>query len=213
MREGFSHGRGRTSSGRVNVTAWTGVSPLRLTGAARDDAPMPSARTAALPLQALAALAALAALSVLAPACGEHTRAPVVVPSDVHLAAAQPSRPAAGDPPAGDSAAVDRLRAARTVGLYCRLVDQGQFARAGELCAHRRLWSRRALASVTRFHFRSARVYAAPDARTLVLKARVRVRAGRGCPLPDGLAVLFFTLGRVGSAVGGWLITAVSTSP
>ena len=158
--------------------------------------------------------ALLAALSVLAPACGKHAPAPVVVPSDVHLAAAQPARPAAAAaPPAGDSAAVDRLRAARTVALYCRLVDQGQFARAGDLCAHRRLWSRRALASVTRCHFRSARVYAAPDARTLVLKARVRVRAGRGCPLPDGLAVLFFTLGRVGSAVGGWLITAVSTSP
>jgi hypothetical protein len=175
---------------------------------------MPSARTAARSLQALAALAALAAVSVLAPACGEHAPAPVVVPSDVHLAAAQPARPAAAAaPPAGSSAAADRLRAARTVALYCRLVDQGQFARAGDLCAHRRLWSRRALASVTRFHFRSARVHAAPDARTLVLKASVRVRAGGGCPLPDGLAVLFFTLGRVGSAVGGWLITAVSTSP
>ena len=97
--------------------------------------------------------------------------------------------------------------------LYCRLVEAGQFARAGELCARRRLWSRRALGALTRFHFRSARVYAAPDARTLVLQARVRVRAGRGGPFPDGLTVLFFTLGRVGNDVGGWLITAVSTSP
>ena len=97
--------------------------------------------------------------------------------------------------------------------LYCHLVEAGQFARAGELCARRRLWSRRTLAGLRRFHFRSARVYAAPDARTLVFKARVRVHAGRGCPLPDGLAIVFFTLGRAGSAVGGWLITAVSTSP
>jgi hypothetical protein len=66
---------------------------------------------------------------------------------------------------------------------------------------------------MTRFHFRSARVFAAPDARTLVLKARVRVRTERGRQLPDGLSVLFFTLGRAGTAVGGWLITAVSTSP
>jgi hypothetical protein len=189
---------------------------LRLTGAARDDARMPSARTAPLPLgpiPALAALAALSALCLLAPACGEHAPAPVVVPSDIHLAAAQRARPAAAAAPPGSSAAADRLQAARTVALYCRLLDQGQFARAARLCARRRLWSRHALAGVARFHFRSARVYAAPDARTLVLQARVRVRAGRGCPLPDGLAVLFFTLGRVGSAVGGWLITAVSTSP
>ena len=111
------------------------------------------------------------------------------------------------------SADADRLEAARTVALYCHLVEAGQFARAGELCARRLLWSRRALGGLRRFHFRSARVFAAPDARTLVFKARVRVHAGRGCPLPDGLAVVFFTLGRVGSAVGGWLITAVSTSP
>ena len=167
---------------------------------------MSSARTAAVTLVALAALA------VLAPACGEHAPAPVVVPSDVHLATGQPARSAAAAP-AGTSVASDRLEAARTVALYCRLLDQGQFARAGELCALRRLWSRRSLSGVARFNFRSARVYAAPDARTLVLKAHVRVRAGRGCPLPDGLAVLFFSLGRVGSAVGGWLITAVSARP
>ncbi len=137
----------------------------------------------------------------------------MVVPSDVHLASAAGAPAAATWPGAADSPGAGRLEAARTVALYCRLIEAGQFARAGELCARRRLWSRRALGALATFHFRSARVYAAPDARTLVLKARVRVRAGRGRPLPDGLAVLFFTLGRVGSAVGGWLITAVSTSP
>ena len=143
----------------------------------------------------------------------------------MHLAGAAPGTPVAATPAPGapacagrwtgvrESADAERLEAARTVALYCHLVEAGQFARAGELCSRRRLWSRRALAGLRRFHFRSARVYAAPDARTLVFKARVRVHAGRGCPLPDGLAIVFFTLGRVGSAVGGWLITAVSTSP
>ena len=96
---------------------------------------------------------------------------------------------------------------------YCALVDDGQFARAAELCARRRLWSRATFAGVTHFRFRSASVYATPDARTLVLKAHVRVRAERGHPFPAGLAVLFFTLGRAANAVGGWLITAVSASP
>jgi hypothetical protein len=159
------------------------------------------------------ALAALAALTILATGCADRPAEPVVVPSDVHLATGRPARPAAENASPAATAAEDRLRAARTVALYCRLIDQGQYARAGDLCARRRLWSRRALAGVTRFHFRSARVYAAPDARTLVLKAHVHVHAGRGRPLPDGLAVLFFTLGRAGSAVGGWLITAVTTRP
>ena len=181
---------------------------------------MPHARTSTLVFVVVAAVAACGA------GCGGHDLpAPVVAPSDVHLASAatSPAAVAGGLPTAAgqmsawpglsDSTGVARLEAARTVALYCRLVEAGQFARAGELCARRRLWSRRALGALTRFHFRSARVYAAPDARTLVLKARVRVRAGRGRPLPDGLAVLFFTLGRVGSDVGGWLISAVSTSP
>jgi hypothetical protein len=159
------------------------------------------------------ALAALAALALLGPGCSGSGTEPVVVPSDVHLASGPPAQASAAAAPAIVSEAVDRLRAARIVALYCHLVDRGQHARAGELCARRRLWSRRALAGVTRFHFRSARVHAAPDARTLVLKARVHVHAGRGRPLPDGLAVLFFTLGRAGSAVGGWLITAISTRP
>jgi hypothetical protein len=174
---------------------------------------MPPARTTALILGVLAA-------AVCGAGCGDHHReAPVVVPADVHLAsAAAHSAPAAGAaaaawPGAAVSPHADRLEAARTVALYCRLIEAGQFARAGELCTRRRLWSRRVLGALTRFCFRSARVYAAPDARTLVLKARVRVHARRGRPLPDGLDILFFTLGRVGDAVGGWLITAVSASP
>jgi hypothetical protein len=181
---------------------------------------MPHARTSAFVLGLLAAVAACGA------GCGGHDQpAPVVVPSDVHLASVAGSpAPGAGTPPGAsdqaavwpglsDSAGAARLEAARTVALYCRLIEAGQFARAGELCARRRLWSRRALGALTRFHFRSALVYAAPDVRTLVLQARVRVRARRGSPFPDGLIVVFFTLGRVGNAVGRWLISAVSTSP
>jgi len=154
----------------------------------------------------------LAGLIPLVAGCGDaEERAPAVVPSDVHLATTGPPLtppPAAAAPDDGG-----RLEASRTVALYCRLIDQRQFARAGALCSRRRLWSRRAFASLRGFRFRSARVVAAPDARTLVLAVRVRVHAGRGRSLPDGLTTLFFTLGRVGSAVGGWLITAVSTSP
>lgn len=129
------------------------------------------------------------------------------------LAAAPSSEASDTWPAAADTPGGARLEAARTVALYCRLIETGRFARASELCTHRRLWSRRAYASTTRFHFRSARIYAAPDARTLVLATRVRVHARRGGPPPDGLVTLFFTLGRVGSAVGGWLITAISASP
>jgi len=154
----------------------------------------------------------MAALPSLAGSCGDaKTQGPVVTPSDVHLASADLALPAAL--PDGALAGGGRLEAVRAVALYCRLIDEGYYARAGTLCSRRRLWSRRALATLHGLHFRSARVYAAPDARTLVLKVRAHVRAGRGCPLPDGFATLFFTLGRVGSAVGGWLITAISTSP
>ncbi len=136
---------------------------------------MPHARTTALVLVVLAA-------AVCGAGCGgHHPEAPVVVPADVHLAsAAAARRPGRRGPWPGATVSpdADRLEAARTVALYCRLIEAGQFARAGELCAHRRLWSRRALGALSRFHFRSARVYAAPDARTLVLKARVRVHAG-----------------------------------
>ena len=175
---------------------------------------MPHARTTALVLGLLAAVAAWRGLR------RATTPAPVVAPADVHLRRRRARRGAGRRgrrrPRRGrrSPGAADRLEAARTVALYCRLVEAGQFARAGELLrAPPALVAARARAASRRFHFRSARVYAAPDARTLVLKARVRVRAGRGRPLPDGLAILFFTLGRVGSTVGGWLITAVTTSP
>ena len=175
---------------------------------------MPHARTAALVLGVMVA-------TFLGAGCGGPGQT-VAPPVGAESGTATPRPPAAklpdASPPAspedaGPSAGAEQLEAVRTVALYCHLIEAGQFARAGDLCARRRLWSRRALAGISRFHFRFARVFAAPDARTLVLKARVRVHARRGRPLPDGLAILFFTLGRAGSSVGGWLISAVATSP
>jgi hypothetical protein len=180
---------------------------------------MPSVRTYAVAAVALAVATAILAAFAVQQGCTARAAvpAPVPVPSDVHLADAEAADAAAasfrGRQDIASVADAGRLEAARTVAAYCHLIDEGQFARAGELCARRRLWSRRALGALTGFRFRSARVYAAPDARTLVLKARVHVHAGRGCPLPDGLAVVYFTLGRAGSTVGGWQITAVSTRP
>jgi hypothetical protein len=188
---------------------------------------MPSARTDSRTTSALAVTVSLAALMLASALCaagcgGGQPAAPDVAPPNLHPAGAAASAVATTPDETdvsvrwagvGGSADADRLEAARTVALYCQLVEAGQFARAGELCEGRHLWSRRMLAGLSRFHFRTARVFASPDTRTLVLKARVRVHAGRGRPLPDGLAVVFFTLGRAGSAVGGWHITAVSTSP
>ena len=178
---------------------------------------MPSTHTTVRLVAALAALV-LAALAALVIATGGRPTAAVAPPPGT-LPAAAPPGPAAGATAGASSSAspaasaADRLEAARTVALYCHLVEAGQFARAGDLCVSRRLWSRRRLGELGRFDFRSARVYAAPDARTLVLAARVRVRAVRGRPLPDGPAIVFFTLGRAEGTVGGWRITAVSTSP
>ncbi len=95
--------------------------------------------------------------------------------------------------------------------LFCSFVDSGRLARAGsQLAPH--AWPRRELRAFAAFRFISARVYAAPDARTLIMLTRIRVRTRAPSPLPDGVATLFFTLGRVGTT-GGWLITAVHSSP
>jgi hypothetical protein len=46
----------------------------------------------------------------------------------------------------------------------------------------------------------------------VVFLTRVRVTVRGPSPLHDGVNTLFFTLGRDGTT-GGWLITAVTTSP
>jgi len=134
-------------------------------------------------------------------------------------AAAAPSAPAGagGSPPAaaaqGASEDAQRLDAVRTVKLFCDLVGSGRLWRAAALFATPRVWPRRELRAVRRLDFRSARIDVAPDPHTLVVVARVRASGGSESPVHGGDTTLFFTLGRVGTTAGGWLITAVTTSP
>ena len=74
------------------------------------------------------------------------------------------------------------------------------------------VWPRRELAPIARLRFVSARVQEARGRRDVVLLTRVRARLRGPSPLHDGVNTLFFTLGRDGTT-GGWLITAVTTSP
>ena len=134
-------------------------------------------------------------------------------------AAAAPSAPsgAGGSPPAAAlqsaSEGAQRLDAVRTVKLFCDLMGSGRRWRAAALFATPRVWPRRELCAVRRLDFRSARIDFAPDPHTLVVVARVHASGGSGSPVRDGDTTLFFTLGRVGTTAGGWLITAVTTSP
>jgi hypothetical protein len=156
------------------------------------------------------ALAALAVSIVGLQAC--HVRAHDG--SDVRPAGRPPAssppatRPAASPAPPADDG---RLQAALVLRLFCRFVDSGRLARAGSLLAPH-AWPRRELRAFAVFRFISARVYAAPDSRTLVMLTRIRVHTRAPSPLPDGVATLFFTLGRVGTT-GSWLITAAHSSP
>ena len=124
---------------------------------------------------------------------------------------------AAGSPPAAvlPSASADgqRLDAVRTVKLFCDLVDSRRLWRAAELFATPRVWPRRELHAVRQLDFCSARVDFAPDPQTLIVVAQVRASGGSESPVRDGDTTLFFTLGRVGTTAGGWLITAVTSSP
>ena len=121
------------------------------------------------------------------------------------------THPAAALPSAPDG--MQRLDAVCTVKSFCDLVDSRRFWRAAGLCATPRVWTRHELHAVRRLDFLSARTGVAPDPGTLVVVARVRASGGPGSPVRTGVATLFFTLGRVGTTAGGWLITAVTTSP
>jgi len=111
------------------------------------------------------------------------------------------------------SAAAQRVDAVRTVKLFCDLVGSRRFWQAAGLFAAPRVWTRGQLRAVRRLDFRSARIDFAPDSYTLVVIARVHAGGTSGSPLHDGDTTLFFTLGRVGTTAGGWLITAVTASP
>jgi len=113
----------------------------------------------------------------------------------------------------GTSEGAQRLDAVRTVKLFCDLVGSRRFWHAAALFATPRVWTRHELRAVRQLEFRAARIDFAPDPHTLVVVARVHATGESGSPVRDGDTTLFFTLGRVGTTAGGWLITAVTTSP
>jgi hypothetical protein len=155
------------------------------------------------------AVLCLAVILVLAVVARPEGRPRVTGPAGEPSAAG--SLAAAALPGLSDDAR--RLDAVRTVKLFCDLVDSGRLWPAAALFATPRVWPRRELRAVRRLEFLSASVDFAPDPHTLVVVARVRASGRAASPVPDGDATLFFTLGRVGTATGGWLITAVTASP
>jgi hypothetical protein len=107
----------------------------------------------------------------------------------------------------------DRLEAVCTVERFCDLVGSHRRGQAQELLGAPGLLRARELRRAQGIEFVSARVAAHPRAGTVTVAASVRTGA-RSEPTPrKGADTLFFTLGRVGTTTGGWLITAVTTSP
>lgn len=155
--------------------------------------------------------------------CRSPAAAPLAVErSGVHLAsgAAKPSgvQPAPRPTPATAPSGAERLDAVRTVKLFCDLVEHGCLWRAGGLCSTPTVWRRRELRALRRHTFLSACIVAASDPRALTMLVRIHVHARRAAALHDGalhegVNTLFFTLGRVGTTTGGWLISAITTSP
>lgn len=128
------------------------------------------------------------------------------------------SRLAPSATPASRPGGAERLDAVRTVKLFCDLVEHGRLWRAGGLCSTAAVWRRRELRALRRYTFLSARIVVASDPRALTVLVRIHVHARRGttlrgAALHEGVNTLFFTLGRVGTTTGGWLITAIKTSP
>jgi hypothetical protein len=120
----------------------------------------------------------------------------------------------AAAPPSG----ADRLDVVCTVKRFCDLVEHGWSSRAGDLCSAPTVWRRRRLRALRRYTFLSARIVAASDPRMITVLVRIHVRARHGKTLHDatlheGVNTLFFTLERVGTTAGGWLISAITTSP
>jgi hypothetical protein len=177
---------------------------------------MVSRRFIALLVVAAAGLAAIVALAVGA-ADDTAGRATAPGAATVLAVAATPTAtaPAAATPQAGTATpatADDVLAAVRTLKRFCDLVDGGRRGAAVRLLSGPWVWPRRELESITGLRFVSARVRAEALADGVVLLARVHATLRGPSPLHRGVNTLFFTLGRDGTT-GGWLITAVTTSP
>jgi hypothetical protein len=106
----------------------------------------------------------------------------------------------------------DALEAVRTLKRFCDLVAAHRLHTAAGLLAGPWVWPRRELLPIARLRLVSAKVQDARQAGAVVLLARLRAKLRGPSPLHDGVNTLFFTLGRDGTT-GGWLITAVTSSP
>ncbi len=101
----------------------------------------------------------------------------------------------------------------RTVKLFCDLFGSRRKGQARDLLRAPGILRRTSCAGARELAFVSASVKAHPRAGTLMVAASVRMSPRRGSLPRAGVGTLFFTLGRVGTTTGGWLITAVTTSP
>ena len=195
---------------------------------------MYSRRFIALPLIAVLGLAAIVVLAprdgageafapsppnVGAPAAGATLSGgglsgagePLSGPPSIGAATTDAPAPTGGPSPAA-TADGDALAAVRALKHFCDLIGDGDRREAGRLLAGPWVWPRKEFAPIARLRFLSASVQGEDLAGDVVLRARVRARLRGPSPLRDGINTLFFTLGRDGTT-GGWLITAVTTSP
>jgi hypothetical protein len=175
-------------------------------------------------LAVTATLAALAASGLsLHAGCHGPAAAPLAVAHTGVLPSSEAAKPSGAPPRSTSAAAVapsgtELLDAVHTVKLFCDLVERGWLWRAGGLCSPPTVWRRHELRALRMFTLLSARIVAAADPRALTIRVRIRVHARRGAAshdkaLHEGINTLFFTLGRVGTTTGGWLISAIRTSP
>jgi len=170
---------------------------------------MRSRRLIVLLVVAVAGLVLVVALARVQGGAGDTVASapPSATAATPSASAAPPSPESTASPSTGDT-----LQAVTTVKRFCDLVDDRALRSASRLLAGPWVWPRRELTRIARLRFVSARVQDARSANDIVLLARVRARLRGPSPLHDGVNTLFFTLGRDGTT-GGWLITAVTTSP
>ena len=152
---------------------------------------------------------------------GSAAAPPAVERGGAHLLSGTASppgtQPAAAPSPASRPSGAERLEAVRTVKLFCDLVERGWLWRAGGLCSTPTVWRRSEFRTLRKYTFLSARIVAAADPGALAVLVRIHVHVPRGTTpqetfLRQGVNTLRFTLERVGTTTGGWLISAITTS-
>lgn len=136
---------------------------------------------------------------------------PAVLPATSSPAPPTATRPV-GDATTAPPADGDTLEAVQTLKRLCDRIDEGDLRAARRLLAGPWVWPQRELRVIARLGLLSARVQGGRSAGDVVLMARLRAGLRGPSPLHDGVNTLFFTLGRDGTT-GGWLVTAVASSP